>query len=493
MIETSHKDAYATGKNDATDFGSLLNKDILHYIPVKLVPAITGVAAILILTHNMMPVEYGTYSVVMATVLLMSQIFGTWLSNAILYVYPDYQNKNDFKFQLLAFRLQGFAAVVAVIIGYAAILLITHNHVLGLIGALIIVSQLFQYLMMTFLQSSRRVAGQAVSVIVQSLSQLAVLCALIFFVKGKEAAALSAVLAGYMACIPVLLYQTCIISRKKSTGNNLVAGDLFRKLISYGMPMCIWFFATQFYTIGDRILLKLIGSTTGLGQYASFRDLATGCAGFLTMPLLMASHPIIMSMWKSGTEKTDIERLITKNLVILTILFVPILVAVDLCGSELLVVLLGEKYLLDKPTMLLVSGSIFLGCLTMYVQKGLEVTGKTLRMAMVALVAAVISFVGNMLVIPRYGVIGAAMINVLVQVLYLMFIWYITINILKPKIPMRLLGKLAFWVLGVEIVARVAVFLPNEVGVILSSVYFRFVFILIATIFMIYHFYRKPL
>ena len=113
MIEISHKNAYATSKNDARDFASLLNNDILHYLPVKLVPAITWFAAILILTmHNMTPVEYGTYSVVMAMVLLMSQIFGTWLSNAVLYVYPDYQNRNGCEFQLLAFRLQGFAAAV---------------------------------------------------------------------------------------------------------------------------------------------------------------------------------------------------------------------------------------------------------------------------------------------------------------------------------------------------------------------------------------------
>ena len=90
--------------------------------------------------------------------------------------------------------------------------------------------------------------------------------------------------------------------------------------------------------------------------------------------------------------------------------------------------------------MLLVVGSIYLGSVIMYVQKGLEVTAKTLRMAMIALVAAVISFAGNLLAIPRYGVIGAAMINVLVQVLYLMFVSYITRDILKPKIPMRLLG-----------------------------------------------------
>lgn len=468
-------------KQKTLDYGAMLDKDLLIYFPVKVVPAITGFAAILILTHNMMPVEYGIYSVVMATVLLMNQMFGSWLSNAVLYVYPDHQNKNDHEFKLLTIRLQGISALVAVTIGYTAIILITHNNFLGLIGAFLILTQLFQSLMMTFLQSSRRVAGQAVSVIVQSLSQLLVLCVLIYLVKGKEVAAVSAVLAGSIASISVLLFKTGILSGEKSTSNNMAVGEVFRKLLRYGMPMCAWFFATQFYTIGDRILLKLLDSTSELGQYASFRDLATGCAGLLTMPLLMASHPIIMSMWKSNVDRSVIEQLMTRNLAILTILFVPIFVVIDLCGPELLVGLLGERYLLDRLTMILVVGSIFLGCLTMYVQKGLEVTGKTLQLAIVAIAAAVISFVGNMLVIPSYGVAGAAMIVVLVQGLYLLFVWYLVRNILNPTIPLLLFVKLAIWVISVETACRMLGSFSGELGLFWSSSLFRLIFVLVAT------------
>ena len=476
-------DKGATGEVpvDTVDFGSMLDRDIWGYFPVKLVPGITGLAAIVILTRNLEPEEYGTYSVVIATVLLIVQMFGTWLSNAVLYVYPDYQNKNDRAFLHHTFKLQGIAASVAVLFGYTAILLITHNHLLGLIGALIIVAQLFQSLMTTFLQSTRRVGGQAVSVIVQSLAQLGVLCGLIYLVKGKEEAALSAVLAGYISCIPVLLFQTFALSRKKLTGNDLAVGHLFGKLLSYGMPMCMWFFATQFYTIGDRILLKLIGSTTGLGEYASFRDLATGGAGFLTMPILMASHPIIMAMWKRGIERSLIEQLMTRNLVILTILFVPIFVAVDLCGPELIMGLLGGKYLLPKPTMLLVVGSIFLGSVTMYVQKGLEVTGRTLQMSKLALVAAIISLFGNVVLIPNYGVRGAAMMVVVVQLLYLTFVWYATKGTLRATIPIRFVGKLALWAIGVELVCRLLEGVSGPLGSFLGSRFVRVIVLVGAT------------
>jgi O-antigen/teichoic acid export membrane protein len=497
LTEDSNQQVQVKSRTEIINFGESIHRDILYYFPVKLVPAITGLAAILILTRNLAPEEYGTYSVVMATVLIINQLFGAWLSNAVLYVYPDYKKTNDYEFHILVFRLQGFAAVVAIIIGFAAILQITQNHILGLIGALIVGSALFQFLMMTFMQSSRRVKEQSISVIAQSVIQLSALCTFLNLMKGKEIAALSAVLAGYIACLLVLSFQTKITLRNKSVTKNLRAGDIYRNLLNYGLPICIWFFATQFYTIGDRILIKLIGTGNGLGQYASFRDLAIGCAGFFSMPLLMASHPIIISMWKSGTEKSAIEQLINRNLVILTMFFVPIIVAVDLCGTETLTILFGEKYLMDKRIMMLVIVSIYLGCISMYIQKGLEVTGKTYLMALCAVITALISFWGNLVVIPRFGIFGAAMVAVLVQFLYILFIRCITINILNLKIPISLLGKLVLWVIVVEAVCRALSGLSGEHGLSGGAFWFRIVFIFCSTCVLyftnkeVYFFYRR--
>lgn len=467
--------------SEALDYSRMLQKDAVGYLPIKLIPAVAGLASIVILTRNLDPEQYGVYSAVMAAVLLMNQIFGAWISSAVFYVYPDYQKNHDHEFKAVALRLQALASLIALVVAYVGILLITHNYLLALVGGIITVFRLVQYLMMTFLQSTRNVREQIISVVAQTLSQLALLCLLIFVARGKEMAALLAVLAGYMASIPVLARQTGISSRKSLNDEILKMGDIFRKLLSYGMPMCVWFFATQFYTIGDRILLQLMGSTQGLGQYASFRDLATGLAGFLTMPLLMASHPIIMSMWKNGTERSDIEHLITRNLILLTILFVPIFVVVDLSGSWVLMGMFGKRYLMGKTSMLLVVGSIYLAAAAMYVQKGLEVTGKTLQMATVSLIASVMSLVGDLAIIPHYGVLGAASIMVLVQIFYLLAVWQISKRILNPKIPISLLIKLSFWVIGVEVICRVLGSLPGAFGAFWASSLNRGIFIFVAT------------
>jgi O-antigen/teichoic acid export membrane protein len=132
--------------------------------------------------------------------------------------------------------------------------------------------------------------------------------------------------------------------------------------------------------------------------------------------------------------------------------------------------------------MFLVFASIFLGCLAMYVQKGLEVTGSTLRMAMLAFTAAVMSLAANAIVIPYYGVLGAAMIVVLVQIFYLASVWLATRRTLKVQIPLSFLRSMVLWVIGVELACRGMSSLFEWFGVFWASTPSRLIFISAATV-----------
>lgn len=437
-----------TKTSPAINYGRVLGKDVLFYLPVKLFPAITGLLSIYILTRKLAPGEYGIYSVVITAALLLTQLSSAWLTSAVLYIYPDYSKEHQAVFQNQVLKIQGIAAVPAVVVVYIALLMTTHVPSLALAGSVMMVLQIFQGLMQTFLQSTRQVISQAVSVGLQSLTQLTVLYSLVFVAQGKEFAAIVAVSAGYAAAITALAIHGR--SSNRSEHAQIDSRELFNRLFKYGMPMCIWFFATQFYTIGDRLLLKVFNVNDALGQYASFRDLATGCAGFLTMPLLMASHPIIMAMWKEGRDRAEVEQLISRNMSVLTLMFIPLLVMIDVCGKELITPILGQKYLLDTRIMLTVVGSIYLGCIAIYVQKGLEVTGKTLPMAKIALVVVFFSLLANSIIIKTYGVMGTSLMVIVSNIIYIFIIRHYTSKILTPRIPKQLIAVISVWVITVE-------------------------------------------
>jgi O-antigen/teichoic acid export membrane protein len=426
-----------------------LGKDVLAYIPVKLIPAVTGLLSIIILTRNISPEAYGKYSVVVASVLLFVQLTSGWLANSILYYYPGYKTnleKNSFKYQIL--KLQFYIALPTMILVFFAIFKITQRVNLALLGAILLFGQSFFGILMTFYQSAGAIRVQAVVVGAQSLSQLLMLTALIFLTKQNETFAVVALVFGYYFGIFILLFKE---KKEEYEIQKKLSKKILFDTLSYGVPMCLWFFATQLYTIGDRLFLQYYGFNDQLGQYAAFRDLVTGCAGFLTMPLVMASHPIIMEMWRNQTDRIIIEELINKNIVILLSLFSPILIIAYFVGPIFINALFGNKYSLDAILMLLVVISTLLGSITIYLHKGLEVTGKTLVMSLVALTLAVFSGTGNIYIIPLYGVNGSAILLIIVQLLYMTTIWFLTKSILRTSLEKKLIFTLFLWLFLVSL------------------------------------------
>ncbi|GAB3902917.1 hypothetical protein GCM10028826_01290 [Mucilaginibacter boryungensis] len=228
------------------------------------------------------------------------------------------------------------------------------------------------------------------------------------------------------------------------TFNNIkekFSAELAKKILLYGLPICVWFFASQFYTVGDRVLFKYFNVVQYVGNYASFRDLAVGLSGFLTMPLLLASHPIIITMWKNGDEKYKIEQLIEQNIRILILFFFVSFVLTILSGKWIMTTIVSVKYLLNTTLMCLVLLSIFIGTISMYIHKALEVTGKTLLMSKISICVAILSFVLNFVILPLYGVTGAVIVNLVCQVTYLIAVYYYSKSILKPKLKIKFIAS----------------------------------------------------
>ena len=429
-----------------------LSRDVLAYVPIKLIPAITGLLSIFILTRSLMPTEYARYSTAITTTLLLVQLAGAWLSSSILYIYSDFLDTNSqSNFRRQTINLQAVVSIPVAIIAYITIYLVTQIHALALVSAVLILSQLMHGLLMTFLQSSRKIYAQAVSVALQCATQLSVLCVLVLYANGKEAASVSAVAIGLIVGTLSLYIANGGMTFHKMTDGYFVSREIFMKMIRYGMPVSLWFFATQFYVISDRILLQFLGYESELGKYASFRDLATGCASFLTMPLVMASHPIIMSKWKNKENPKEIEKILSNNMLYLMMIFAPILVMTDITGGYFIEEIFGEQYVLPATVMVLVVTSIFLGSIAIHLQKGLEVTGKTMLMAKISVGTAIFSGIVNILVVPAFGVLGGAAVVVLSSILYMMLISMFTRKILSPRIPVKILLKTVSWFLTIEI------------------------------------------
>jgi O-antigen/teichoic acid export membrane protein len=422
---------------------SRILKDVLAYLPVKILPGVAGLTTIFILTHYLSPSEYGSYSVALTIILLAVQIAGTWLSNSVLYLYSKYSSSLLNEFLAFVLRFQIKIGVPASLLVFVAMFFTSGELLISILSALLVFAQLIQSLALTYLQADRKISSQTAIVSFQVTFQMITLFVLISVFQGKAWIGVAALLFGYAFGLAVAwksIGMSNILSCK--TDSDL---KLERRLIDYGIPMCLWFFAVQFNMVGDRIFLGNSGFSKELGGYASFRDLMSGCTAFLLMPMLMATHPILMKVWRNGEGKREVQNILTNGVKYVSYIFIPLMIFVESIGDGVTKIAFGNGYNVKHIVMFLTIFSLYIGALSIYVQRALEITGTTKKMGLVAAITAIFILPLFYLFVPRYGVEGAAFITAFGQLFYFLIIWFMAKEIVIPEIDIKFFCKLACW------------------------------------------------
>ncbi|RZK43793.1 MAG: hypothetical protein EOO90_02580 [Pedobacter sp.] len=432
-----------------------IKSDALKYLPVKVLPAISGLLTIYFLTRSLNTATYAVYSFLFAAVLLSIQLSAGWLNSAVIYFYPEAVQSNETdklrsNVSLLQFYLFLVVAVVLGLVCYLGGIAFS----LTIAGITVMFGQIFINLMYSFLQAERKVYYQLISTTIQSLFQIVfVFICYKFFPQN-----LLMIVSGIALSYVIALVYLRVFAMSLKMNRLKIDMEIAKKVLHYGLPICVWFFASQFYTIGDRILLKYFKIVEGVGNYTSFRDLAVGLSGFLTMPLLLAAHPVIMNMWKEGNQVRQIEQLMAQNIRILLLFLVTSCSFMFVAGEWLMVKLVSAEYLLEAPYMCIILMSIFIGAIGMYIHKALEVTHRTLLMGKIAVCIAISSFIINLWVLPRFGVNGAIIVNLACHICYLVVVYNFSYRILKPKVSFSFVLRIFAYALLVILLDQALLF-----------------------------------
>lgn len=406
--------------------------DTLKYIPIKVMPAFAGILTVFFLTKKSLlnVPSYVDYTYIIALLLIFGQIIGGWVNSSVIFYYTSYENVKDKEnFTLNISYLQ----LTFLVIGSAALFIIIfftlHSFVISLLIIFILFFQIFLNFNYSFFQAQRNIRRQIVSTFIQSTLQIVGLIICYYFFKGSIDAVLFFMLTSYMCTAGYLMVAKKNVMHFKF--DNSFDTVFCKKILEYGFPVCLWFFSTQVYQIGDRVLFKYFNLTADVGNYVSFRDLSVGLSGFVAMPLLFASHPIIIQLSKNEDNKLTIEKLLRRNIVILTIIFMPIIVIAYLYGEFLIKYIVSEKYLLSPVLMVVVLSTILLGIISIYLQKGIEAKGNTFLMLKISMFVAIFSVILNFIFIKEYGVVASIYISLICHILYCVCIYFYSRRIFK--------------------------------------------------------------
>jgi len=217
---------------------------------------------------------------------------------------------------------------------------------------------------------------------------------------------------------------------------------LTKKLLKFGVFIAI---ANAFGVIFGRIDTFLLSYLASLKEAAYFQVAfplarAVWDIGAVISVVLL---PIISEMWaKNHLNKfnQEIEKLYTYTLLIL----LPICSVLFSLSEPLVVLLYGKKYLLASYSLKIMAFAVLVKAITKINNVILIGVGHPERLMKFVIVGSIVNILLNLILIPKYGSVGAAFSLLISFIIILIYTMYETVKLTHFKIHLSQMLKIGF-------------------------------------------------
>ncbi|WP_256686128.1 flippase [Halococcus qingdaonensis] len=248
-------------------------------------------------------------------------------------------------------------------------------------------------------RSLPKVYIQNIALPVSRLGLIAVFFTLGFAATGMAAAyVLSYALAG-MVGVYYLVRHTPLLKRLRSV-------SIRRELLSFSAPLMITAAVSLVFTSLDTLMLGYFSSTRVVGIYnavyptAILLTLVQSSVGFVFMPVVSEMH--------SDGRMTEMRRMYQLAVKWIVIFTVPLFAFLVMFPGEIIRLTFGPKYVTGAVALVVLSTGFLSHTIVGPNGNMLTSLGKTKTMMLDNVAVAVVNFVLNLILIPEYSYVGAA-------------------------------------------------------------------------------------
>ncbi|HEX7320349.1 MAG TPA: polysaccharide biosynthesis C-terminal domain-containing protein [bacterium] len=434
-----------------------LAKDTLLYVPAKIIPGILGVLAVAVFTRLFDPSLYGQYILVLTTTTIVTAFASQWIVQSVLRYRAQYVANGQ-----VGFFNEKFTTLLLLLTMTFAVVVVVTYPIRGVLGSyesyffvsfLLIVSGIWFNCLITLYQADLRSWYFSIFTILNGMLKFFIpLLIVILYSRTVDSLLWGIFSAFFVIIIPMLFtYQNLpsfrptqrLVIDETNKKNNASLVSFFQQFFFYGFPMIGWFLGAELLSIADRYVIQILRDSREVGIYSSNYNLMASAMALITTPLLNAAHPILM---KAGTDiatnSVRVQQLIRSFSRYFLILSFPVLTYIVVFSREFANVFLGSEYREGNLVMPIVLIGILIWSFAMFGHKGLEFREKTRIMFYYVIICTVVKIVLNLIFIPWFGYIAAAVTTLVCFTLYPVLVFFGTKRDIPWLIPWRSLGKI---------------------------------------------------
>jgi len=389
--------------------------------------------------------EYGTISLINTFILFGTTIAKGGLQHAVLRFNSDSQDsekRNAYYITsiagILANSLFFSAAIVAMYFASETVNAYFGNHLavtsillIALVGILA-----FQSIRMSLSNFFLAMEQSTQFASMQVIAKYSVLVSIVFtlvFIEPTIANFFYAMLFGELIA---LLCSLFLFRSRHSVVWNVASFDraLLGRMALYCIPMLGSEFTGILHAMSDRIILDMLIGKEAVGLYSAAYNIAELFNTLVALSLVVAVQPIYLKLWQEGGEKQTADFL--NNVLYYCMIICPAFIwGVVAIGEDLLTLMASDQYAAGAVVIPYVITGVVVDTLSLIYAAGLYIRKRTMELFVPMVISVVINIALNFLLIPEFGLTGAAAATLLSSIALAGMLYYRGRKALKLDFP----------------------------------------------------------
>lgn len=418
-------------------------KDIIRYLPSKVIPALIGLLAIPIITRLFDPQDYGNYILTMTTIGLFSLIPGHLFGTAVVRFFTAYEQQH----KLESFYNTLIKATIGCVMGIAVIFFgglqvvktaisLELYHLMSIGVLLFILMSIFGVLLHLLNAKQKATAYSSFTIWQTGIGLLFGIMMVLIMKLGIEGLLWGSIVA-FMIALPLLFYTAF---GKTPLGGNF-SKSIIIEMSKYGAPLIIVGASAWILSLSDRYIIGMYRGSYEVGLYSASYAVGEYTLMMLMSLFMLGGYPSIVNTWESS-GKDATQTFVSKLTRYYLIVSLPAAFGLSVLSKPVIEIFTAQTYHEGYQIIPLVAFGAFLLGLQWWAQQGLLLQKKTDIIMYAVLGAGLLNIGLNFLLVPVYGYMAAALTTLVSYAFLLLLMVIASRRFFVWNFPIKSFGKI---------------------------------------------------
>ena len=411
-----------------------------------LIVNLRGLILIPILTKTLGADAYGVWSILMVTISLLSPLALLGLTTAMIRFLAAEKDKRKIQ--------EGFYSVIFVVFFVSlvlslAVFLLADSFAITIlkdvsaatlirIASVVIILQALDLASLEFFRAFGRMKKYSGLMLLQTFAEVGFVAYFVLSGFGLFGAVLSLLISRGI----VLLIGASFIF--KEIGFRLPKFYGLKDYLKFGLPLVPTAMLGWITSSSDRYLIGFFLDSQMVGIYSAAYNIGA-IIGFFGAPLQIILFPTISKLYEEGKDQ-EMKTYLAYSLKYFLLFTIPAIFGLSLLSKQLLLIMTSTEFVAQGAVILpiVAVGTLFYGLYGSIFAWIFAVAKRTRLIFVLVSFSAVINLILNIIFIPSYGIIAAAITTLIAYFILIALTVYFSRKYTKFEVPYDFVGKSLF-------------------------------------------------